>query len=157
MVQQVLVQLVDDLDGETTDDVSTVSFSLDGVHYEIDLTEDNAERLRGQMAVFVENGRRTGGRVNRRSGRAASKAPANGEAEAIREWATENGYKLSSRGRLPKHVLEAYKHAKESAGTGQRSVGPATKGQQGGRAGQTSAGSEGKTAPAKKRGHAKRQ
>src|SRR3954449_3139195 len=39
------VYLVDDLDG-SEDDVSTVMFNLDGKDYEIDLSADNAERLR---------------------------------------------------------------------------------------------------------------
>jgi hypothetical protein len=37
MAQKVEVSLVDDLSGETADE--TVSFSLDGVQYEIDLPE----------------------------------------------------------------------------------------------------------------------
>ncbi|MFD1046748.1 histone-like nucleoid-structuring protein Lsr2 [Kibdelosporangium lantanae] len=43
MAQRVTVQMVDDLDGTAADDVSTVSFALDGVSYEIDLSEANAE------------------------------------------------------------------------------------------------------------------
>ena len=42
MAQKVQVVLVDDLDGGTADE--TVTFSLDGVSYEIDLTHDNAAR-----------------------------------------------------------------------------------------------------------------
>jgi hypothetical protein len=39
MAQKVTVQMVDDLDGTADDDVSTVSFALDGVSYELDLSE----------------------------------------------------------------------------------------------------------------------
>src|ERR1700741_4095539 len=66
MAQKVLVQLVDDLDGTTSDSsISTVQFALDGVTYEIDLTDSNDERLRGLFSDYVTSARRTGGRVKR--------------------------------------------------------------------------------------------
>jgi len=51
MVQRVQYMLVDDLDG--TEAVETVSFSLDGVSYEIDLTAANAKKLRNDLAAWV--------------------------------------------------------------------------------------------------------
>ncbi len=50
MAQKMLVQFVDDLDGTSSEDVSTVQFGLDGVSYEIDLNAVNAERLRDALA-----------------------------------------------------------------------------------------------------------
>ena len=41
MVQKVVVSLIDDLDGQSEAE-GTVEYALDGVTYEIDLTEDNA-------------------------------------------------------------------------------------------------------------------
>jgi hypothetical protein len=112
MAQKVLVQLVDDLDGTSSTDVTTVLFGLDGVTYEIDLTEDNAERLRGSLADYVESARRVGGRVKRGSkpGTGSKAANAN-EAGQIREWAQENGFELAGRGRIPSHVVDAYQQA----------------------------------------------
>ncbi len=72
MAQKVQVVLVDDLDGGTADE--TVTFSLDGVSYEIDLTHDNAARLRDLLAPYVGHGRRIGG--GRRSGSPAAGPPA---------------------------------------------------------------------------------
>ena len=51
MAQQVNVKFVDDLDG--SDAAATVSFGLDGTAYEIDLSDDNAAKLRDSLAVFV--------------------------------------------------------------------------------------------------------
>lgn len=113
MAQQVLVQLVDDLDGTSSDDISTVRFGLDGVEYEIDLSDPNAERLRKSLADFVGVARRTGGRL-RRSATPNGKSANPGEASLIREWALENGYELSARERMPGHVVEAYKEATAS-------------------------------------------
>lgn len=112
MAQQVLVQLVDDLDGTASSDVSTVSFSLDGVTYEIDLSEANAERLRGSLAQYVDSARRVGGRLKRGSKAAQNGSGSSHEAGLIRAWANENGFGLSGRGRIPSHVVEAYKEAK---------------------------------------------
>ena len=109
MARKVLVQLVDDLDGTSSPDVSTVLFGLGGVSYEIDLSDENAERLRKSLQEFVDSARRTGGRTKRgvRPGRSSKSANAE-EAGRIREWALENGYELSGRGRLPSHVVAAY-------------------------------------------------
>ncbi|MBP2320224.1 hypothetical protein JOF56_000609 [Kibdelosporangium banguiense] len=118
MAQRVTVQLVDDLDGTAADDISTVSFALDGVSYEIDLTEANAEKLRSGLEEFVNSARRTGGRVKRGTApvkRAGS--PANREqTKAIRDWARQNGYELSDRGRIPANVIEAFETAHTSKG-----------------------------------------
>jgi hypothetical protein len=111
MAQKVLVQLVDDMDGTTSDTVSTVQFGLDGVTYEIDLTDSNAERLRGVFADYVNSGRRTGGRIKR--GSASRNGSANNDASQIREWAQANGIELAARGRIPAHVAESYHQAQK--------------------------------------------
>jgi len=112
MAQKVLVQLVDDLDGTGSQDVSTVLFGLDGVTYEIDLSDANAERLRESLADYVESARRIGGRIKRGTRPAQSGKSANsGDAGQIREWALENGLSSAGRGRIPSHVIEAYKQA----------------------------------------------
>ena len=109
MAQRVNVVLVDDLDG--SDAVETVSFALDGVDYEIDLSEKHAAELRNAVSLYVGHGRRTGGR--RKSGRRGS-APAAGPADAgasaadIRTWARENGWDVPERGRVSADVREAY-------------------------------------------------
>jgi hypothetical protein len=112
MAQKVLVQLVDDLDGTTSDSVSTVQFGLDGVTYEIDLTDSNADRLRGLFTDYVTSGRRTGGRVRRGSG-ASRNGSGNNDASQIREWAQVNGIELAARGRIPAHVAESYRDAQK--------------------------------------------
>jgi hypothetical protein len=109
MAQKVLVQLIDDLDGSASDDVTTVQFGLDGVTYEIDLSESNADRLRDLVADYVASARRTGGRVRR--GTRPGQSAANNDAGAIREWAQANGIELAARGRIPSHVAESYRQA----------------------------------------------
>lgn len=111
MAQKVLVQLIDDLDGTASDDVTTVQFGLDGVTYEIDLSESNADRLRDLLADYVGSARRTGGRVRRGTRPGQGGGAANNDAGAIREWAQANGIELAARGRIPSHVAESYREA----------------------------------------------
>jgi hypothetical protein len=56
MAQTVIVQLTDDIDGGEADE--TISFSLNGKSYEIDLSTKNAERLRETFAPFIEKARK---------------------------------------------------------------------------------------------------
>jgi len=49
MAQKVDVRFVDDLDGSEAS--GTVSFALDGRAYEIDLSEENAAKLRDSLAT----------------------------------------------------------------------------------------------------------
>src|SRR4051812_6696210 len=67
------VRLVDDIDGEAADE--TVEFGIDGKSYEIDLSKDNAGRLRDALADFVSAARRAGGR---RRGSSAGTGTASG-------------------------------------------------------------------------------
>jgi hypothetical protein len=127
MAQKVLVQFVDDLDGTSADDVATVQFGLDGVSYEIDLNAANAERLRKIYAGHVAAARRTGGRLKAGS-RPGGQAARSGEAGQIREWALENGFELSGRGRIPAHVIEAYQEAQQPKPKSRSKAVPAAKG-----------------------------
>lgn len=111
MAQKTIVILTDDIDGGEADE--TVTFALDGVTYEIDLNAENAARLRDAMAQWIGHARRVGGRraagARRSSGDAAL---SRSESAKIREWARENGYKVSDRGRIPAEVKEAYDAAR---------------------------------------------
>jgi nucleoid-associated protein Lsr2 len=118
MAQKTIVQLVDDLDGTQADDISTVTFSLDGVTYEIDLTETNASNLRKSLDEFVAHARRTGGRLKRGTATKASSGSATAsheQAQAIREWARRNGHEVSNRGRIPGSLIEAFEAAQSEA------------------------------------------
>ena len=109
MAKKVTVTLVDDFDGEGSAD-ETVEFSLDGVSYEIDLSSKNAQKLRNELKPWLEAGRRVGG-----SRRGRSAPPGRGRASidreqsaAIRDWARRNGHQVSTRGRIPAEIIDAF-------------------------------------------------
>jgi hypothetical protein len=110
MAQKHIVQLIDDIDQGVAEE--TVSFSLDGSSYEIDLSAKNAARLRDALAEYVAHARRATRGGSRPSSSAARRGrPARGDREqthAIREWARKNGHKIGEKGRIPAHILEAY-------------------------------------------------
>lgn len=109
MAQQVNVVLVDDLDGTPADE--TVTFGLDGISYEIDLTADHAAQLRDSLAEWVGHGRRVGG-TRRKGNRSVTKRSSVGADNAtIREWARANGHEVSERGRIKAEVIEAFNEA----------------------------------------------
>lgn len=111
MAQKVHIVMVDDLDGGQADEA--VSFALDDVSYEIDLSAQNAAGLRAALAPYIASarklkGRRDGGRASGRRGQRSSGSPS---AADIRSWARSNGYTLSDRGRVPAEVRDAYNAA----------------------------------------------
>jgi hypothetical protein len=109
MAKKVQVLLVDDLDKSSEAD-ETVSFSLDGVSYEIDLTSANAAKLRDGLATWIGHAERTGGRRNtsRAGGKAATRRADLG---AVREWARAKGHQVSDRGRISAEIQAAYDKA----------------------------------------------
>jgi hypothetical protein len=108
MAKKVTVTLVDDFDGGGAAD-ETVEFGLDGVAYEIDLSSKNAKKLRDDLKVWVEKGRRVGGRRRGRSAGSGRRASIDREqSAAIREWARRNGHNVSTRGRIPADVIDAF-------------------------------------------------
>ncbi|PKW27905.1 histone-like nucleoid-structuring protein Lsr2 [Phycicoccus duodecadis] len=107
MAKKVQVLLVDDVDKESPAD-ETVTFALDGVSYEIDLTTENASKLRDSLALWIGHAERTGGR---RTARTTTARPGRRDVGAIRDWARQNGYDISDRGRISTEVQEAYEKA----------------------------------------------
>jgi nucleoid-associated protein Lsr2 len=109
MAQKVQVVLVDDIDGGVADE--TVSFSLDGVAYEIDLSTTNAAQLRDTFAPYVGTARRVGGRASAGRGRGRAGRGTGSRTAQIRAWARDTGHKVNERGRIPADVVEAYEKA----------------------------------------------
>lgn len=120
MAKQVITMLTDDLDGGAADD--TINFAIDGIVYEIDLSEKNAKTLRDFLDRFVTAGTRVGrvsptgavmgggGRRNgdMRSAHTQAFAASREENQRIRQWAASSGFDLAERGRIPQHIVDAF-------------------------------------------------
>jgi hypothetical protein len=110
MAQRIL--LVDDLDG--TEAEETITYTVDGQDYEIDLSEDNAKKFRDVLAPFLEKSRTverqpvtvTPIRTTRRRGGGGGSG--RDDLTEIREWAKAQGHQVSERGRIKKEIIEEY-------------------------------------------------
>lgn len=101
MAQQINTSIVSDFSGKPG---ATISYSHNGVSYEIDLDPleaRNFERMRQafneKMQAYLDVSRRVGGRASR-----------NYDPSKVREWAADNGYEISARGRLSDALIDAY-------------------------------------------------
>ena len=111
MARREIVVLEDDLDGGKADE--TVKYALDGVQYEIDLSEKNATKLRNAFADYISHSRRVGRGGVVVGGRAAARARGSAAADreqnkAIRGWAKRKGKAISDRGRIPQEIVDEY-------------------------------------------------
>jgi hypothetical protein len=111
MAKRTVHMLIDDLDGGDADE--TITFALDGIQYQIDLSTKNAAKMRDGLARYVGAGTRTGragtatmrNSTPRRSGSATADRDQN---RAIREWAQGKGLDVSDRGRIKKEIVDRY-------------------------------------------------
>ena len=83
-------------------DGRTVTFSLDGRSYEIDLTAKNAG-LRNALRPYIEAGRPI--KISRRR---PTRTRAAADTRTVKEWARANGHQVRDRGRIPKAVIDAF-------------------------------------------------
>lgn len=102
--------LVDDLDGNT-ENVQTIQFSLDRHDWEIDLSAENAARLRDKLAKYIGAAAAVKPVRRHRKQIITTGAVSKEQSAAIRVWARENGYEVSERGRIPANVREAWESA----------------------------------------------
>ncbi|QRY51715.1 histone-like nucleoid-structuring protein Lsr2 [Mycolicibacterium septicum] len=108
---------VDEFDGIT--EAQEVEFSIEGVHYQGDFSEASLDKLYAALKPFMDVSRRVGGK-----GKSATKTtlPASGgkrtpeQNEAIRAWAKkELGKEVSTRGRIPQDIVDAFDAAHTAA------------------------------------------
>lgn len=118
MARKTVVELIDDISGKPAQE--TVTFALDGMVYEIDLSAENADRLRSGLAPFLDKARKAGTprgqRAAVRTDAVTSRTARSREESAdIRAWAKQQGIVVNERGRIPAKVIEAYKSGDASA------------------------------------------
>jgi hypothetical protein len=108
MATETFTRLIDDLDGGRAE--RTVSFSLDGRSFEIDLSKKNIRALEKALGPYLEAARRSPQSPRKvRPKKAGSDSARRGaDVTAVREWARDNGYEVSDRGRISATIQNAY-------------------------------------------------
>lgn len=110
MAKKVYVQLVDDIDDKPIDTGGEhITYSVNGVDYEIDLSDKNAKEFHRKLDYYIEHSQKVGGKRGKKptAGSSGAKRDAN-QTKAIREWAKSNGHNVSARGRIPADVEQAF-------------------------------------------------
>lgn len=97
----------DGLGGRHSGDVATIQIGIDGASYEIDLCAAHLKPVDETLTMIVRQGRKVTARQSPRRQRSSSPRQ---NSSAVREWANQNGMKVSERGRIPANVLSAYEH-----------------------------------------------
>jgi hypothetical protein len=105
MAKETVTRLIDDLDGGVAHE--TVTFSLDGHTYQIDLSSKHAKKLRSDLSLYLDAGSRVSTRTQR-VGRGRSTGSDKDINRSIREWAISKGYDIAPRGRIKQDVVEEY-------------------------------------------------
>jgi Lsr2 len=111
MAQRVEVILEDDIDGSPAEE--TVRFAYDGGQYEIDLSSQNAEALRGSLGNYIEHARKVHA-TPRQPRQARGSRNHHVDTAAVRAWAREQGKEINDRGRIPASVMKEYQAAQRS-------------------------------------------
>lgn len=118
MAKRTIIERIDDLDGSVIEEGSSHTFSLDGEEWEIDLTPEHYDELREALRPYMSGGRLTSRpRVRGTSSKAKRDTE---QLTKIREWARDNGYEVSAKGRIPRAVEEAYNNAENGVRTVKR-------------------------------------
>lgn len=102
-----------DLHGDDTQGVETVPFSMDGKQYELDVCRKHARELRSLVKPYAEAARPIKKATNGKR-RAYTRTIVEPSQSTVRAWALSNGYEVSSYGRVPATVVDAYKAANSS-------------------------------------------
>jgi hypothetical protein len=116
MAQRIQVLLVCDMHGDDTRGDETVSFSLNGSAYEIDLCSEHAANLRDALSPYIGGARRAGTGVSAgrrpitRIARTRTR-PDREQTAAIRDWARRQGKPVSDRGRIPAEIMAEFEAA----------------------------------------------
>lgn len=109
MVQRVVVQLTDDIDGSEA--VETVSYALDGTTYEVDLNEKHAADLRKAFEKYIGVSRKAGRGAKAAGTSRSTRSKSDYDAKAVRAWASSQNIEVNERGRIPSEIVEQYKAA----------------------------------------------
>jgi hypothetical protein len=131
----VTVEYVDDLEGASVsaESVDTVEFSYRGQDYTLVLTKKNGAQFDKDISRYITAAKRAQSRDARAARKTAKPAPRKANSStpttrrkssqskraavatsgpertrAIRQWAAANGHTVSTRGRIPAAVVQAY-------------------------------------------------
>lgn len=112
MAKETITIVRDDLDG--TEGASSYKFGWGDDQYEIDLTDNNAKELEDFLSKYIDKAAKVTARLPRQASTSTSRSSSSSnkeELQKIRQWAKDNGYEVSDRGRVSQSIQDAYRAA----------------------------------------------
>lgn len=115
MATKVTTISIDDLTEVAGDDVKAREWTIDGVTYTADFSDESWAEFLEATQRFADVAQRVKpARGSKAKGKAHGTGPARRDPEqtkAIREWGRKRGFTVPERGRLPRELVEAYDNA----------------------------------------------
>lgn len=109
MATKTVVTMIDDLTEVEGEDVQRREWTIDGVTYEADFSDETWGELLEDLQRYNDVAQVVRRDRGKGKGRGTGQGAGNREeSKAIREWAHRQGFEVSERGRIPKNVLDAY-------------------------------------------------
>jgi hypothetical protein len=119
MAKEVITRLIDDITGDAVPEGEgeSVTFSVGGKVYELDLNSKNAAKFHETMKFYVDHGSEVGAApsalaptARKTASRAATKSTKRDpeQLQKIRDWANSHGYEVAPRGRIKADIEAAY-------------------------------------------------
>lgn len=105
MASREIIEYTSDLSGEviTGEGSHTVTLSLDGSEYEMDLTADEQNQLRDIMSPYIASATKA-----TRTGKRFTRTTVAADSQVVRAWAQSNGHNVPDKGRVPSDVRALY-------------------------------------------------
>lgn len=98
-MERTTLEVVDDID-KTSPAETRRRFSVGGRDYQLDLTNEHAAEFDATLKPWIDSATYMPKPRQRGTPRA----------EEVRAWALDNGYTLSTHGRIPAHIHKAYRN-----------------------------------------------
>lgn len=116
MAERIVRQLIDDIDDSEIPEGggARIEFSVRGVEYAIDLSAANTAKFDKALKPYIAAAQQLRRTIPQRKPKALTQPTANLTGEqsaAVRDWARDNGYEVSSRGRIKAEIIQAFEAA----------------------------------------------
>lgn len=108
MAKETKIIIRDDLDG--TEGASSYKFGWGSDQYEIDLSDKNAKELQDFLSKYIDKAAKVTARLPRQASTSSARSSSSNkeELQKIRQWAKDNGFEISERGRVAQSIQDAY-------------------------------------------------
>lgn len=109
MAKKTIEKFYSDLSGtEIEENYAPLTFSFNGVSYEIDLNDAEKAKFSDAIQKYID-----AARPARTNSSAKPSSTSKHDAKVVRAWAISNSLDVPARGRIPAHIVAAYEASEQ--------------------------------------------